>query len=127
MKQFEIFVPNKITAFSEVCDIIASASINIKAIATENRDDTKIIKIVTNDEKTTEKVLKRSKLRYEVSEILPVSLIDRPGELAKLAKMFSKAKISIDSVYILGKENGETQIAIKSDNMEQARKLIKKY
>ncbi|MEM5819651.1 MAG: ACT domain-containing protein [Candidatus Aenigmatarchaeota archaeon] len=125
MQQFEIFIPKKVDTLSNLLDTIASEGINIKAIATESRDDIFILKIVTQDDKTTEKVLKNGKYKYNTSEILSIKLIDRPGELAKFTKILAKAKINIESIYILGKEDGSTEVGIKPDNLELAKKILK--
>jgi hypothetical protein len=127
MKQFDITIRNRIGALARLCDALAKSAINIRAIATELKDGTAIVKLVTEDERTTADVLQRARLKFAISEILPVRLIDRPGELAKIAKMLAKARIDIESVYLLDRdqERGEVELALKVSDVAKAATVLK--
>lgn len=126
MKQFDVVVDNRIGALADVCDLLAQNAINIKALATEGRDGTGIVRLVTEDENTTKDVLSRSRIPFRVSDILALKLMDRPGELAKVAKLLLKARVNIESLYILGRdpEKRETEIAIKVDDIASAKRVL---
>ena len=51
--------------------------------------------------------------------------MDRPGELAKVAKKLGKANINIRSIYIIGQKNGKTEVALVVDDMNRAMDLLK--
>lgn len=121
MKHFEIFVENKPGSLANICEILSKNAINIKSITT---DGVGIIRIVTEDENTTREALKKSRFRFNESEILPVKLIDRPGELSKIARILARNRINIDAVYILDKYDGTTEIALKVNDMEKAKKIL---
>ena len=48
----------------------------------------------------------------------------KPGELAKVAKKLGKAKINIESIYILGQKEGRTELALVVDDMKKASELL---
>lgn len=123
MKQFDVYVTKKVGALADICELLARSAINIRAISTDGNT----VRLVTEDEKTTMDVLKKARLNFTDSDILSVRLIDRPGELAKVARVLAREGISIESVYILDrdKERGETEIALKVDNLAKARKMLK--
>jgi hypothetical protein len=125
MKEFEIFTQKTPEQISNILDSIAAAGINIKAISTERRNNDYVIKIVTSDEATTEKTLARNKVKYNINDIITIQLIDRPGELAKITKMLAKKKINIESIYILEKGNGETSIALLTDDNNKTYEIFK--
>lgn len=120
MKEFKIFVEHKPGELAKVTEALASRAVNIKAIASEAKGDQASLRVVTNDINTTIKALNESGTQYEQHDILTVSLIDRPGELSKVAKKLGKAKINIESIYILGQRNGKTEVALVVDNMAKA-------
>jgi hypothetical protein len=111
MKEFKIFVEHKPGELAKVTEALAGRAVNIKAIASEANGDRASLRVVTNDINTTIKALDESGTQYEQHDILTVSLIDRPGELSKVAKKLGKAKINIESIYILGQKNGKTEVA----------------
>ena len=120
MKEFKIFVEHKPGELAKVTEALESIAVNIKAISIEANGDKASLRVVTNDINTTIKALDESGTHYEQHDILMVSLIDRPGELSKVAKKLGKAKINIESIYILGQKNGKTEVALVVDNMAKA-------
>jgi hypothetical protein len=123
LKQFDVVIEDRIGALADVCDLLAQHAINIKALATEGRG-TGIVRLVTEDENTTKDVLSKSKIPFKVSDILSLKLMDRPGELAKVAKLLLKAKVNIESMYILGRDGSETDIAVKVDDISAATRAL---
>ncbi|UCF07699.1 MAG: ACT domain-containing protein [Thermoplasmata archaeon] len=125
MKEFKIFVEDKPGELARVTESLASRAVNIKAIASETAGNKAFLRVVTNDVTSTEKALSEASIGFEQSDILNISLIDRPGELAKVAKKLGKAKINIRSIYILGQRNGKTELALVVDNMSRAEDLLR--
>lgn len=80
---------------------------------------------MTNDVNTTRKALSTNGLAYEENEILVAELIDRPGELAKVARRLTRGNVNVTSIYILGSRDGKTEIALTVDHLTRARELLK--
>lgn len=125
MKEFKIFVEDKPGELARVTESLAARAVNIKAIASETAGKKAFLRVVTNDVTSTEKALSEASIGFEQSDILNISLIDRPGELAKVAKKLGKAKINIISIYILGQRKGKTELALVVDNMNRAEELLR--
>lgn len=125
MKEFKIFVKHKPGELARVAETLAGRAVNIKAIASEGKGDEALLRVVTNDVNTTIKALDESGTKYVQNDIMTLSLIDRPGELAKVAKKLGKAKINIESIYILGQKEGKTEIALVVDDMKRANKMLR--
>lgn len=128
MKEFCIYTDHAPGALSAVCEILAKGAINIEAIKTERTGEGKgTVHIVTNDEASTEAVLRSKHVKFEARDILPLKLPDMSGELLKVTKKLHMSGISVDSVYILGKEGGHTTVALAPNKMEDARLALKNY
>ena len=124
MKEFKIFIKHKPGELAKVTESLASRAVNIKAIASEGAQEEAYLRVVTNDVNTAVKALDEADIKYVQNDILNVSLIDRPGELAKVAKKLGRAKVNIESIYILGQKDGKTELALVVDNMEKASSLL---
>jgi hypothetical protein len=126
MKQFDIFIRDRPGELAKVAEALAARAINIKAIASERANERPFVRIVTNDEQSTRAALEDGRLQYQETEIMTISLLDRPGELAKVAKKLGKAGININSIYILERERGITTLAVSVDDISRAKTVLRK-
>ncbi len=110
---------------ARVTEALAAHAVNIRAIASETGTVPPFYRVVTNDVNTTRKALQGAGLAFEENEILVADLIDRPGELAKVARRLTRGNVRVSSLYILGSQDGKTQIAMTVDNLAKAKKLLK--
>jgi len=124
MMEFKVFVMDRPGELARVTDALSNAAVNIRAIASEAKHESSFLRIVTNDVATTEKALRTAGMKYEMSEIMTLDLVDRPGELAKIAKRLSRAGINVHSLYLLGSKNGRTEIAMVVDDPERAKSIM---
>lgn len=125
MKEFKVFVADKAGELARVTEALANSAVNIRAIASESKHDASFLRVVTNDVSTTEKALSTAGLKFELSDILEIELIDRPGELAKVARRLARAGINVHSIYILGSKNGRTDVALVVSDLERAKVTLK--
>lgn len=125
MKEFKVLVADRPGELARVTETLANNAVNIRAIASESKHEASFLRIVTNDVATTEKALRTAGLKFETSDILTLDLMDRPGELSKVAKRLARAGINVQSLYLLGSKNGRTEIAMVVDDPEKALVTLK--
>ena len=125
MKEFKIFVNNKPGELARVTEALAASAVNIKAIASEGANEKPFLRIVTTDATTTERALKTAGFGFDLHETLDVELMDRPGELAKIARRLARQGVNVESIYILGSSDGKTHIAMTVSDLERAKSAIK--
>jgi hypothetical protein len=124
VKQFNVFVDDKIGELARVTEALAANAINIRGLATDKLGLRPAVKVVTDDELSTRKALSRAGLEFEESEVVIVGLIDRPGEVAKIARRAAKAGINISSVFLIGKKDTPAALALVADDPTKARKAL---
>ncbi|MBU0684636.1 MAG: ACT domain-containing protein [Thermoplasmatota archaeon] len=125
LKEFDVYVQNKPGELAKVCEMLGNHGVNIKAIASERGNARPMIRIVTDDETTAKSTLVRSGLSYDLRDVIAVKMTDRPGELGKIARKLAKAMVNVDSIYIIGKDGGTTDIAFTVDNIQKAENALK--
>jgi hypothetical protein len=125
LKEFDVFVKDKPGELAKVCELLGGNGVNIKAISSERAQSQPLVRIVTDDEATTHSSLRRTGISFEEREVLNVSLPDRPGELGKMARKLARAMVNVDSIYILSKENGMTEMALTVDNIKKAKEALR--
>ena len=124
MKQFNVFVENKMGELARVTEALAQNAINIRGLATDRVGPRPAVKVITDDEVSTRKALARAGLEFEESEVLVLDLIDRPGELAKIARRAARAGVNINSVFLLGRKDTPAALALVADDPKKAKKAF---
>lgn len=124
MHEFKVYLSNQPGELARVTEALASRAVNIKAIASEGGSDRPFVRVVTNDVTTTKKALNNAGFEFDRNGILSVELMDRPGELAKVAKRLARAQVNVESIYIIGKKGGKTELAVSVDNEKKAMKAL---
>ena len=98
-KELTIVTPNKPGKLAQALGAVSKARINLIAIDSSSGYDLNMVRLVTNDPAKAAKTL--GKLGYNVTEtaVLGVTISDKPGQLARIAAVFSKAHVNIDYMY----------------------------
>jgi len=125
LKEFDVYVQNKPGELAKVCELLGANGVNIRAISSERANERPMIRIVTDDEATAKSALARSGIKYDLRDVISVRMPDRPGELGKVARKLARVMVNVDSIYILGKEGGATEIAFTVDNAGKAQDALK--
>lgn len=126
MKEFDVFVHDKPGELAKVCELLGTHGVNIKAIASERMNQRPMIRIVTDDEATAKGALGRSGIQYELKDVLSIRILDRPGELGKIARKLARSMVNVDSIYILGNDGGMTEMAMTVDDLKKAEEALHK-
>jgi len=110
-----------------VAEVLGRNSVNIRGISTDLGSSRPIVRLVTDDENSARRALDGSNLDFSERDVIVMGLPDRPGELAKVTKALSKSGINIESLYILGTQNGIKEMAIGVDRLDNAREILGRY
>lgn len=107
-----------------ICEALGGAGINIDSLVAEGWGSTGVIKLVTTDPESAKKVIEQKGYRAEVTDVFTVLIPDKPGELAKVTKRLRDGGINIDCLYLLNKAGDKTEIALATDRVADAKKLL---
>jgi hypothetical protein len=126
MKQFEVKVNDDVGSLEKVTEALAKKNINIVSISSERIPGQHAsLKIVTDDEDKTEEVMNEERFIYRQSEFIMVKLSDQPGELLRVTKVLRDADINIETLYLLNKVQGMTDVAMIVNKMDEAKVALK--
>lgn len=125
MKEFDVFVQDKPGELAKVCELLGNNGVNIKGIASERNNSRPLIRVVTDDEATAKAALTRSGISYDLRDVISIRLPDKPGELGKVAKKLARAMVNVDSIFILSKDAGHTEMVMTVDNRKKADEALR--
>lgn len=124
-KQITVFLENKPGRLAQVLSELAREKINIVALTVMDRHEHGVLRLVTDDEALTVKVIQASNMPFTESEILAVELKNQPGALAHICETLAAEHISIEYAYCsTGGRNGKVFGIFKLSNLEKAQKVL---
>jgi len=124
MREFDVFVDNKPGELARVTDALAQSAINIRGLATEKHGPKPVIKVITDDEVSTRKSLQRMGFAFEEFDVILLDLVDRPGEIAKVAKRAAKAGLNIESIFLIGKRDTAVSMAVITNDLKKGKEAL---
>jgi hypothetical protein len=124
--QLAVFLANRPGALARVCDALATAGINIYALATSDTVDHTVVRMVVSDPMKALMLLGEAGVLALESDVLTIETANQPGILAKIAERLSEAKVNIEYTYLAaGREVERGLIILRPSNVEQAREALK--
>jgi hypothetical protein len=121
MRQFNILLEDRPGELARVTAALTHT--NIRSLSTErNKNSKTLLKLITHDTNSTKSALTKAGFEFTESEILVVSLIDRPGELHKLATRLGNEGINILDVYLI--EKATLALYVDKSQIERAKELL---
>jgi hypothetical protein len=97
--QLSIFLENKPGVLADVCKALGAYDINIRGMSISDTVDHAVVRLIVNDPKKAVHILGEHGALVVETEVLALKLADKPGELAKMARKFARAKINIEYAY----------------------------
>ena len=120
-KELSIFLANKPGQLARACAALASARVDIRAISVHDSVDLSIVRMVVDNPKRAVGVLAREAISATESDVVMLSLANKPGELGKVATRLARAKVNIDYVYGSTQERtGKVLLVLRVSNPRKA-------
>lgn len=121
IKQLTVFVPNRKGEIVSVTDILAKNSINLRALSIAETEDFGILRLIVNDEKTAEKVLKEKDYLIKTVDVVGVKIGDEPGKLTAALDVIDKAGINVEYLYaFMARTEKHAYVVLRVENNENA-------
>ena len=121
IKQLTVFVPNRKGEIVSVTDILAKNSINLRALSIAETEDFGILRLIVNDEKTAEKVLKEKDYLIKTVDVVGVKIGDAPGKLTAALDVLDKNDINVEYLYaFMARTEKHAYVVLRVENNEAA-------
>jgi hypothetical protein len=121
MTEFTVHLANRPGMLATLTEQLASAGINIEALAAFGFDEEGVVRLIVDDDVTTRSVLRKAGVAFEERSIQVTVLPHRPGALATLTRRLADAGVNIDAVYLLRSSSEGMEFAIGVDDPVRAR------
>ena len=124
-KQVNVFLENKPGRLAQILSALAQGKVNIVALSVMDRPDQAVLRLVTEDEAATRKIVASLNLQSSESDVLAVELKNQPGALAHVCESLAGGHINIDYAYCSsGGRNGKVYGIFKVSNLDKAQRVL---
>jgi len=121
VKQFSVFLPNKVGALSEIVKLLHERNIDVLALDVQDSADCAIVRIVISDPEQTQELFELHDIPFAASNIVVVELRGGASELPKLLSALLMAEVNIHSSYgLLTRPRGNTALALHVEDNDCA-------
>ena len=125
IKQVSVFIENKVGNLEEVIDAIAENDIDIYALSLADTTDFGILRIIVSDPDKAKEVLKGKGLIVKRTDVIAVTVEDKPGGLTKTLDKMRDNEINIEYMYaFIGKNEKGATVVMKVDKPDEAVKIL---
>jgi hypothetical protein len=128
VRQFNVFVENKIGALMNVVRRFESTDIRIISLTVVDSADCAIVRIVLSDPERALEIFQQANLPITESDLLVVQLPDSPQPLLDICKALLVAELNIHYAYpLLIGPMGKAAVAMHVDDHEAAATTLSNY
>jgi hypothetical protein len=125
VKQFSIFLPNKVGAMLDVVKLLHTHNTHVVAMSISESTDSAIARIMVSDPEEVEELFKQHSVAYGVCSMVVVELREVATELAKLLAALLMAEVNVHFTYpLLTHPRGFAALALHVDDTDCATSVL---
>lgn len=124
MLEFSVSMANRPGQLASLARELATAGVNIQALAAMTDGPDGYIKLVVDDESATRSVLENAGVHFEERRVIDAILHDSPGALADMAEALSETGVNIEAMYLLHSSAEGLHFAVAVDDPESANQRL---
>ncbi|MFA5554481.1 MAG: ACT domain-containing protein [Phycisphaerae bacterium] len=99
IKQLSVFLENKKGRLFDVCSLLGSNGINIRALTIAETESFGVLRIVVDKTEQASKLLSENNFTANVTDVVAVEVGDKPGGLAAVLKILNDNNVNIEYMY----------------------------
>ena len=126
VKQLSIFVENETGRLANLTQILADHGIDLNAATIAETGEYGILRCIVQNPEEAAKVLAKEGFMASTSDVLAVSIDNRPGGLNRILQALAGAGIGVKYIYsTIQDAKGGAVIMMKTDDPERAERILK--
>lgn len=126
VKQFSVFLPNKVGAMLEVIKMINGYQAHVVALSVSESTDSAIARIVVSDPGRVQDLFQKNSIAFGICEVVVVELQEVATQLVKLLAALFMAEVNVHFTYpLLTRPRGRAALALHVDDTECASSVLR--
>jgi hypothetical protein len=125
--ELTVTLPNRVGQLGALAGALGKAGVNMRSIAATTGAGKGTVHVVVDDSDAAKARRAIKAAKYRISgdrKIVEVRLSDKPGTLARVANRLGKAKVNIESAYMIGQSKRSTTLGLGVKDSRAAKKAL---
>ncbi|MBW0000932.1 MAG: acetolactate synthase [Verrucomicrobia bacterium] len=119
MKQFSVFLLNKVGALLELVKLLNDHDVHVLALNSQDSTDSALVRLIVSDPDMVESLFELHEIAYSISEILVVEMRETAVDLKRMLQALLMAEVNIQVCYpILYRPHGRSALALHVDDLD---------
>ncbi len=125
VKQFSVFLPNKVGAMLEIVKLLNAHQTHIVAMSVSESTDSAIARIIVSDPEEVEQLFQKNNIAFGTCRVVVVEMREVATQLAKLFAALFIAEVNVHFTYpLLTRPRGMAALARPVDDNEWASSVL---
>lgn len=112
VKQISVFIENQPGKLSSFAELLGLEGIDLIALSIADTTNFGILRCIVHDHERAEQIINKAGYTARVTDVLAVSVPDKPGGMAKAIRVLSDAGISIEYLYSFVRSTEDSALLI---------------
>jgi hypothetical protein len=126
VKQFSVFLPNKVGAMLDMIKMINAHQAHVVALSVSESTDSAIARIVVSDPDRVQDLFRENNVAFGICEVVVVELQEVATQLVKLLAALFMAEVNVHFTYpLLTRPRGMAALALHVDDTECASSVLR--
>ncbi|HNX27140.1 MAG TPA: ACT domain-containing protein [Phycisphaerae bacterium] len=127
IKQLSVFLENKPGQLNIPCKALASAGLNILTLSLADTHQFGILRLILEEPDKGKEALEAAGCVVNVTEVVAVTVPDRPGGLAEILDLIEKAGINLEYMYAFtARKKDQAILVFRFEDPETAIEVLQK-
>lgn len=125
VKQLSVYLEDTTGRLSQVTQVLADAGIDFRAAVIAGTTDFGVLRCIVKDPVGAQKILTAHNFNASLTDVICVSMADRPGAFNAILQLLASAGISVRYIYsTVASAETEAVIMVRVSDTEAAEKLL---
>lgn len=124
LRDFTIELKARQGELARVASALAREHLTLKAGVALTVGPRIVARFVPSDVDAARRALDAADVRFVESDVIPVLLEARPGELAMLSAKLATGGVNVRAVYVTGINGSVMEVAVAADNVARAQRAL---
>jgi len=93
------YLENKPGRLAKICSALAHEKVDLRALSVMDSAERSVLRFVTDDVEPTKKVMNSLGVEFSTSDVVAVTMDNRPGALARILERLAEEHINVEYAY----------------------------
>lgn len=124
MREFVIQLAHRPGELASVTNALSLYGVNLKSVAAMTVGEQAVVRLIPDNVESARSALSAGNIRFEENEVAIVLLENQAGELTAVAAKLGEAGVNLKAAYVVGVADNLIELAIVSDDVKTAKRVL---